>query len=132
MSSRAQQFAVTLIKGEVFLLGGWQLWQGVLYWQQFDLIEPYNPAVNTRILAAGAWAWAVLLLGTAVALQLKKRAILNQAVWVLTLFLLYITIGNILLFTAVGEAITQLIRTTLVLLLIGLNQLLNYRTKERE
>lgn len=81
-------YIVTLLKGEVFLLGGWQLWQGALFGQQYAVLNQFNPSIDLRLLAVGAFVWGGLFLLTAVFSQ-KRNGILEKIPFIILFFLIY-------------------------------------------
>lgn len=112
---------VTLIKVEVFLLGGWQLWQGILYWQQFALLTQFEPVVDLRLLGIGSFFWALLFLGTAVQLTQNKLNDLRRAPYLIAIFLIYLLLIQ-LLFNQTAKSATQWSTTILLyLVIIGVN-----------
>lgn len=109
-------FRVTILLVAVFLLGGWQLWQGVLYWQQFDVLEQYSPVVNLRILAIFALMWGGLFVGTAVFHFLKPNPTIRHLPLSLLLFFGY-TIAIQALFNQNSMGLTRWAALTAVTLL---------------
>lgn len=80
---------VTLLMVTVFLLGGWQLWQGVLYWRQFGILKPYGPTVNLQILGVVAFLWGSVFVLTAVVHYIRLAPVARWLPMLLLLFFIY-------------------------------------------
>lgn len=80
--------SVTLLLVEVFLLGGWQIWQGQLYWQQTAILAQFDPTINLRYLSIGSFAWGAVWI-TAVFFHRKSKPSLRQLPHLVLLFFIY-------------------------------------------
>lgn len=120
---------VTLLKVEVFLIGGWQLLRGILLWQQSSLLESYDVLINLRFLSIGALLWSGLFLATAVTAQRKNFTLLRRTPLIIILFVIY----SICIQLFVNQNLrnpTFWISTIMgYILIIGLNFWLTWRIK---
>lgn len=118
-------FRVTLLMVAVFLLGGWQLWQGALYWRQFKILRPYGPSVDLRALGVIALVWGGVFV-TAAVFQYYRPVSTRWLPALLWLFFVYIGVVRIIFQPGRGRPIDWLVAVlTAMLIPLGIRWLLN-------
>ncbi len=130
-SIKKAPFIVTLLKVEVFLIGGWQLLRGILLWQQADLLEPFDVLINLRLLGTGALIWSGVFLLTAVTAQRNRFTLLNQTPLFILFFALYSAIIQWVVNQDLKSAPYWISTIALYILLVSLNFWLKSLMKER-